>query len=58
MDLRELKSYLCFLVNKNGPDSVTELEYEFMSGKINFNTYLNRCYAYYSNGNFSKNKKG
>ena len=50
----ELKSYLVFFVNNNGPDSVTELEYKFMSGKINFNTYLNQCYAEYINGKFLK----
>ena len=57
MNPRDLKNCLYRIVKEDGPDSISELEYEFMTGKINFSTYLNWCYADYINGNFSKRKK-
>jgi ABC-type maltose transport system permease subunit len=54
MNPRELKNHLHRLVKKNGKSSITKLEHEYMTGKIDFNTYLNRCYADYVNGDLSK----
>ena len=53
----ELKNCLYRIVEKDGSNSIAQLEYDFMTGKIDFRTYLNRCYADYTNGNFSKKKK-
>ena len=57
MNPRELKNHLYWLVKKNGESIITKFEHEYMAGKINFNTYLNSCYADYANGNLSKKKK-
>ena len=57
MNPRELKSHLYQMVKRNGKNSITKLEHEYMAGKIDFNTYLNWCYADYAKGNLSKNKK-
>lgn len=57
MNPRELKDHLYRLVKKNGKSSITKVEHEYMAGKINYNTYLNRCYADYANGNFAKNNE-
>jgi len=57
MNPRELKNHLYRLVKKNGESSITKFEHEYMAGKINYNTYLNLCYADYANGSLLKNKK-
>ena len=57
MNPKELKNHLYRLVKKNDKNSITKLEHEYMTGKIHFNTYLNRCYADYATGGLSKNKK-
>ncbi len=57
MNPRELKDHLYQQVKKSGPNSITQLEHEYMTGKIDFNTYLSRCYADYAKGYLSKNKK-
>jgi len=57
MNPRELKTHLYQLVKKNGKNSITKVEYEYMAGKIDYSTYLNSCYADYAKGNFSRNKK-
>ena len=57
MNPTELKNHLYRTVDKNGPNSITPLEHDYMTGKIDFNTYLYRCYADYAKGRLSENKK-
>ena len=57
MNPRELKTQLYRLVKKNGESSITKLEYEYMTGKIDYNTYFHYCCTDYAKGHLSKNKK-
>ena len=57
MNPRELKNHFYKIVKENGPNSITKFEHEYMTGKIDFNLYLDRCYADYAKGDLSKNKK-
>ncbi len=57
MNPRELKNHLYLLVKKNGKNSITKFEHEYMAGNIDYNTYLHYCYADYARGHFSKNRK-
>jgi len=57
MNPRELKNHLYRLVKKSGESSITKLEYEYMTGKIDYNTYLHYCCMDCAKGRFSKKKK-
>ena len=57
MNPHELKNHLYLLVKKNGKTSIAKLEHEYMTGKIDFKTYLHCCYTDYAKGHLSKNRK-
>jgi len=57
MNPHELRNHLYQLVKKNGKTNIAKLEHEYMTGKIDYNTYLHCCYTDYAKGHLSKNRK-
>ena len=49
MDGRELKAFLEAIIRERGLESLTPDEIDYVSGKINYSTYLQRCYLDYCN---------
>ena len=57
MDAKELKYHLADIAKREGKHVLTQNEIDFMEGRISYNTYQQRCYSEYCQGNLTRKPK-
>ena len=54
MDAKELKQTLSDYAKQHGLDALSAAEKDFLTGRLDYTGYLQRCYADYSKGKLKK----